>query len=454
MNIAGKRVLLYARVSTDDQAHRGESIADQLQALTAWAKEHKCRVVREPFVDAGYSAHKSYKTRPALCRLLECVQSKEADLIAFTKLDRWGRRTGDYYRLQEILEQNGVGWVAILEDYDTATSDGRFKVGIMLSVNQHEAERTSDRIKFTFAEKRKRGELISGNLPRGYIVVDGKPKKDPATMDGVSAFWQAYCSGMGLYKCLDAAAAVGMPMAVSSATYMLRNAKSYTGRIQGCTCEPYITEDECTKILSTRKQAPRKSDHIYLFSGLTRCGVCGGRMGAHRSTYKRKNGLGEQIYYNCTKHYTTRPVRCDNRVNIYERDIESILLQRIAGAVDALAAEVEANARLVQDTTAQTAKRIALLKARRERGWEAYLDGIVSKEEFEAARKRIDSELSCIEQPKQKMKSPEEIRAVLPKGWGNTYSTLGAAHKREFWFRILAEIRILPDRSVEFDLIR
>lgn len=73
----GKRILLYVRVSTEEQARYGESIADQRQALSEWAKKHGCVVVHE-FVDEGFSARKPYKSRPALCALLNAVENREA----------------------------------------------------------------------------------------------------------------------------------------------------------------------------------------------------------------------------------------------------------------------------------------------------------------------------------------------------------------------------------------
>lgn len=87
-DMKGKRILLYVRVSTEEQARYGESIADQRQALSEWAKKHGCVVVHE-FVDEGFSARKPYKSRPALCALLNAVENREADAVVFTKLDRW-----------------------------------------------------------------------------------------------------------------------------------------------------------------------------------------------------------------------------------------------------------------------------------------------------------------------------------------------------------------------------
>ncbi len=446
MKLIGKRIALYARVSTEEQAKHGESIDDQIFALKQWAEDHQCIVV-DQFVDAGFSAHKSYRSRPALRALLD--QLNQIDIVVFTKLDRWTRRNGDYYKIQEKLDGHKVSWIAILEDYETETSDGRFKVGIMLSVNQHEAERTSDRIKFTFAQKRQRGEICSGNMPKGYKLVGKKPIKDEATQAGIDAFWRSYCAGVGLMSCIDAAATHGVKIPLSTASFMLRNANSYAGIIQGVKTDPYISEAERDMVLSTRKRKPRKTDAIYLFSGIVFCGDCGSRMGSHRQS----STIKKSYYYNCSKHYARGACSC--AVNMTESKIESYLLEHITGAMDTLALDSEmtkSNEEVVDIQKIQA--RIKSLQTRWDRGWQAYLAGVVSLEEFQAERTVIDKEISFLNDKRKirHKKTPEEIRSILPENWDTTYKDLSDIGKREFWFKILEKIIINPDRSIHFVL--
>ena len=50
-----KRAILYARVSTDEQARSGYSLAQQLEALREYAAREGCEVLEE-VQDAGQSA--------------------------------------------------------------------------------------------------------------------------------------------------------------------------------------------------------------------------------------------------------------------------------------------------------------------------------------------------------------------------------------------------------------
>ena len=185
------RVALYCRVSTEEQARSGLSLGDQRDKLEEYAKANRMSVVGI-YEDAGISARKPYKKRPAILRLLEDVKEKKIDLILFTKLDRWFRNVGNYYAVQEVLDANGVSWQAILEDYETVTASGRLKVNIMLSVAQDEADRTSERIKFTFEQKRARGESTNGRCPLGYKIVNGRPEIDPETSEAAVDMFRTF----------------------------------------------------------------------------------------------------------------------------------------------------------------------------------------------------------------------------------------------------------------------
>lgn len=447
MDIHGKRVAIYVRVSTEEQARHGLSVGDQLTVLRQWVSDGSGIPAGE-YVDEGYSARKSYRTRPALQRLLAAVQAGQIDVIAFTKLDRWSRKVADYHRMQEVLEQARCSWVAILEDYETITTDGRFKVSIMLAVNEQEADRTSDRIKFTMAQKKARGEICSGNMPKGYILLDKKPVKDPDTMAGVDAFWRTYLLTGSMIRSQEAAAEAGLRIRVSSGSFMLTNAAHYAGSIQGVPCEPYITEAERDLVLSTRKKKPRSSPRIYLFSGILKCGECGHRMGGHAYSLKSRQ---DAYYYNCPSRYAgPAGIYCSNSVNITEDDIEQALLTQLDSALaDAVAeAETKAAAAKADDNSRQ----IARLQARRDRGWEAYLDGIVTKEEFEAERKKIDAQLAELSQDK-KIPDPQKVQAILPADWQSIYNSFDRTHKRAFWLNTLQYIYIHPDRSITFDFL-
>ena len=166
------RVALYCRVSSEEQVRNGLSLGVQIDRLRQWAAEKRATVVRE-YIDAGVSGKLPYKKRPALSRFIQDIQSGlKVDSLVFIKLDRFHRNVKLYYQVVGIMEQYDVSWIATEENYDTATTDGRFKTNIMLAVAEQEADRVSDRIKFVFEDKKSRGEPTSGKIPYGYKVVE------------------------------------------------------------------------------------------------------------------------------------------------------------------------------------------------------------------------------------------------------------------------------------------
>ena len=171
------RVALYMRVSTEEQALHGLSLEAQDAALTEYAKKNGMVIV-DRYVDEGITARKKINHRKALMRLLEDVKAGKIDLIIFTKIDRWMRNIYDYHKVQEVLEKHNVNWKTIFESYDTSTATGRLHINIMLSVNQDECDRTSERIKAVFEHKKSKKEATTGTMPLGYKVVDKKIVKD------------------------------------------------------------------------------------------------------------------------------------------------------------------------------------------------------------------------------------------------------------------------------------
>ena len=68
-----KRAALYIRVSTEEQARHGYSLAAQLEDLKAYATKKKYKIV-DAYIDEGVSARKKPFNRKEFKRLLEDVK--------------------------------------------------------------------------------------------------------------------------------------------------------------------------------------------------------------------------------------------------------------------------------------------------------------------------------------------------------------------------------------------
>lgn len=153
-----KYVACYCRVSTEEQAKFGFSIQAQKDALEKYCKDNNYKY--EFYIDEGISAS-SMKKRKSLNEMLN--KSSIFDMILFTKLDRLSRNVLDANTINKTLKENNCTMKAIDEDdVDTSTADGLFIFNLKVSLAQREIEKTSERIKFVFDNKREKGEVTSG----------------------------------------------------------------------------------------------------------------------------------------------------------------------------------------------------------------------------------------------------------------------------------------------------
>ena len=85
-----KRVALYIRVSTTEQAQEGYSIGAQKERLIAYCKAHDW-LIADVYVDGGYSG--SNLKRPGIQKLMK--ETERFDIVLVYKLDRLSRSQRD-----------------------------------------------------------------------------------------------------------------------------------------------------------------------------------------------------------------------------------------------------------------------------------------------------------------------------------------------------------------------
>ena len=408
-----KRAALYARVSTEEQARHGYSIGAQVENLRAYAKEHGYQIVGE-YVDEGISARKPYKKRPALLRLLDAVQADRVDLILFIKLDRWFRNVAAYHQVQPILEAHNVAWQTTLEDYETLTSSGRFKVNIMLSVAEDEADRTAERIRFVQDAKRAKGEWLNTSVLVGFKLENKKLVQDPDTVPIVQDLFQTFIDTRSCGVCRDMLHdKYKIDRSFATVRWLLRH-KQYldiVGREQF---------QRAQEILQSRSQRNSKTGSVFLFTSISYCKECGGRVKACRV-----KGIA---YYSCYNHDAFGSYRCPNRKHLPEHQIESFLLDNLEAAAKDYNAELAVKAQPRKDK-ARIQKKMEKLK-------DLYLDDLITKEVYERDYRALEADLNAWE-PEIRPIDLSEIRSAV-----SLYKTLSMENKKAFWSRTTRRIEI------------
>lgn len=162
-----KRVVIYVRVSTQEQATEGYSIQEQLARLRMFCEAHDWILVEE-YIDPGYSG--SNTNRPALQKMLRDIRSGGFDTILVYKLDRLSRSQKDTMTLiEDEFLANNIDFVSMKENFDTSTAFGRAMVGILSVFAQLERDQIKERMGMGKEARAKEGKWSGGStVPVGY----------------------------------------------------------------------------------------------------------------------------------------------------------------------------------------------------------------------------------------------------------------------------------------------
>jgi putative DNA-invertase from lambdoid prophage Rac len=147
--MTGKKVGLYARVSTQDQ----HTLPLQLKDLRRYAKQRDWRVVLQ-IQDVGSGVQE----RPQREALLKAARRREVDTILVWRLDRWGRSVADLVGTLRELQDLGVGFVSVKEALDLTTPTGRAMAALLAVFAEFEREILRERVKAGIAHARQTGK--------------------------------------------------------------------------------------------------------------------------------------------------------------------------------------------------------------------------------------------------------------------------------------------------------
>lgn len=449
------RVAKYKRVSKKEQAIKGFSLKAQDEALDKYIEDNNYVLVGD-YADEGISA--STLNRPDLQQLLHDVRAGKIDLIIFTKLDRWFRSVAHYYKIQEILEEHNVAWRTVLEDYNTETSDGKFKVNIMLSVAQQELDRTSERIRVVFDSKVKNKQPITSALPYGYKIgkIDGEKRvvKDAAAKDAIFdffAFFEIHQSLRATMRFVNNK--YDLHLSYDTCKRMIRNTL-FIGKYHDVEdyCEAYISEERFNKIqaiLDARKNV-KQYKHVYLFSGLIRCPKCGRTMAGCRSKSTRK--IADKVhvyhyqYYRCGHAYVND--QCDNRTSMSETKIEKYLLNNVEEELKKYIVDSEVSVPTKKRPKYDRTK----INDEIERLNKMYQKGRIDDDVYDKEYDLLQAKMNMCNVDTEK-RDLRPLKAFLESDFQNIYKALSKEEQRAMWRSIISQIIIHDYKNIDIKFI-
>lgn len=169
-----EKVVIYIRVSTQEQAEEGYSVGEQTSRLQGYCKAMGYTIV-DTFTDPGYSG--GDLERPGLKRLIRTVESGGVNRVVVYKLDRLSRSQKDtLFLIEDVFLKNNTEFESMSEKFDTSSPFGRAMIGILAVFAQLEREQIKERMSMGREARAKEGKWHGGaREPIGY---DYDPEAD------------------------------------------------------------------------------------------------------------------------------------------------------------------------------------------------------------------------------------------------------------------------------------
>jgi site-specific DNA recombinase len=303
-----RHAVLYARVSSQEQAKEGFSIPAQDKLLRAYGKDKQFHIAAA-FTDietakragrTGFDAMVAYLRKHEQCRIL-----------LVEKTDRLYRNFRDWVTIDEIkgLEVHFVKEGAVVSD--ESRSSEKFIHGIKVLMAKNFIDNLSEETRKGMVEKASQG-IWPSYAPIGYLNADGPNGKrtivpDPALAPLVRRLYDLCATGEHSIEELAVIAhnehlTRGGPIHKSTVNKILRNRVysgefEWRGELYEAAFESIVPRDTwlAAQAALDRRLGKRakKTGHCFPFSGMLQCGSCGFAMVGEIKK-------GKYVYYHCS----------------------------------------------------------------------------------------------------------------------------------------------------------
>ncbi len=162
-----KNVIIYARVSTDEQAEKGYSLPAQVARVQSFCQTKNYNIVR--IVQEDYTAWKGFD-RPAYNELKNFIRKFDVkvDYILFTQWSRFSREATASLNELARLKKCGIEANAVEQWIEFSVPEAKFPLSYYLMAPQVENERLSLRVKVAIRQGLKEGRWMR-KAPFGYL---------------------------------------------------------------------------------------------------------------------------------------------------------------------------------------------------------------------------------------------------------------------------------------------
>lgn len=412
-----KRVFLYVRVSTQEQAKEGYSIDEQIERLKDYCKAMGWIIVKI-YTDAGFSGAST--DRPALQDMIKDIEAGKGNSVVVYKLDRLSRSQKDTLSLiEDSFLAHKVDFVSMTENFDTSTPFGRAMIGILSVFAQLEREQIKERMGMGKEGRAKDGKWHGGGyVPIGYDYTDGELVINEFEAMQIREIHKLYQEGKA-FNAIDGIFAERgytqkhgkwhtkrIKEAMLNELYIGKI--TYNGQVYDGTHEPIIDNETYKKSIAlyqSRDYSHCKNHGRTTYLGsLIYCKHCGARFGAFSCMDKRYNK--EYRYYTCySRRKTARNMikdpNCKNK-NYRREELDKMIFDEISKLAQDPTHIHEIRQSNFSDDDVQKAnlikKEIAKIDAQKSRYMDFYAIEEYTMEEVQAKTKPLNEKKRKLEQ--------------------------------------------------------
>lgn len=479
-----KIALVYARVSTDEQAEEGKSIETQIKLATKWTKDNGYVIAENGiYKDEGKSA--TTLNRQALKDMLaRCIGDEHIDIVLVQDTDRLARNTLDHLTIKSILKKKEIQLISISQPMLDDSPEGTLVDTIIASVNAFFSQLTGRKVSKVLEEKAQMGWYPGGRPPIGYKNIENpNPEStldekiiaiDQSTAPYVKKMFEMYLTNsFNVQQIADwlnkkgVKSVNGLLLAPSTVDNYLKN-KFYIGEFQWAgknykgKHEKLIDDELFYKVqdlLTERNQnASRKRIHNFLLSGFVYCSKCGSRFWAERHT---KKGVTYDHYYcsNCKTGTYTDVVKLEKKVEKLFQKIElsKEYSKEIMDKALAMIKDLRENTDV--EKSKLTLRKNQIEKALKDLEDERFLYKTVTDEKYQSISSRYEKNIADIEDDisklgldkSKKIKSLDELLR-LAENIGLAYFEAKPGLKRIYLKMFFKKIYISEGKIIKYDL--
>ena len=419
------RVLLYARVSTEEQGTEDRhSLEAQFNEMREYAERQDWDIVGElPEVMSG-----TRRDRPQLQLALAMAARHEFDVLLVHELSRLSRSVYDTLDIFETLGRHNIGFASVKDpEFDFADPTKRFFLILLAAINEYYINLLRMHTSKAKRQRAREGLYNASIVPYGYQLAGDPrqppvvvPHEKPAIVQIFELFATQRYSPQQIAQHLNAAGyrtRKGTQFSKDTVADILRN-PFYAGKVAykvkhgkyaelyDGLHEPIISPElweRCQQVRTLRHisaRAMQPAFRVYLLSNLARCDLCGRKL---RCQHLRTAPYYREVSYE--RGFTDCP---HQRLSVRTARVDPQIHAIIASLTLPADWTRELEARLGDDEQLDDLRRQReRLEAQSQRLREMYLRG-----DFEGAREEYQRELAHLQRELEALPTLEQLAGL------------------------------------------